>query len=334
MTMSAARRATTRTRPHMMDTRTLRCWHIGLPDRWETQDDGVVAFTANELDQAAPRASAVLGLHDAMRDPVPRAPRVEIHVPPYRPKSLIPVLSWLATHLGRDDAEVSWYLGKQQGPDSVRKLLEGLGWSLTKDRQGNTVRLHATQSPSTALPEPASFIARLGSHQARLAADYGVFSPDHVDDGTSLLLDVALRRPPVDIVADIGIGYGSLAIGLVLNSVAQAAVGTDVDCIALWLTEQNANAHGVPLTLNCHPDPSSVQLTPLTLCNIPTHINAEQTARFMAGLARRAEHGTLLVVVHASLEHRYTRHLTSARLPVIRHPGPAHVVLEITGSGH
>jgi hypothetical protein len=119
----------------------------------------------------------------------------------------------------------------------------------------------------------------------------------------------------------------------VLNSVAQAAVGTDVDCLALWLAEQNANAHGVPLALHCDPDPSSVPLTPLTLCNIPTHINAEQTARFMAGLVRRAEHGTLLVVVHASLEHRYTRHLTAARLPVSRHPGPAHVVLEMIGSG-
>ena len=307
-------------------------WHIGLPAQLG-QDDGVVALTASELDEATSRASAAIGLHDAMRDLAPRAPRVEIHVPPYRPRSLIPVLAWLATRLGQDDAEVAWYLDNRQGPDSVRTLLERLGWSLAKDRKGRAVRLHGVRPPTAVLPEPASFIARLGGHQARLAADYGVFSPDHVDAGTALLLEVALLHPPVDTVADIGIGYGALAIGLVVNSVAQEVVATDVDCIALWLAEQNANAHGVPLALNCHPDPSSVQLTPLTLCNIPTHINAEQTARFMTGLVRRAKHGTLLVVVHASLEDRYTRYLTSARLRVHRHPGPAHVVLEVTGSG-
>lgn len=318
--------------PRAMDTLAVSCWHIGLPRRYG-KDDGVVAFTASELEEAASLAFTAVGFHDVMRGPMPRTPRVEIHVPPYRPKTLIPVLSWLATRLAQDGAEVTWYLDKRQGPDSVRKLLEGLGWALGKDRKERTVRLRGAPPPAATLPEPAGFIACLGAHQARLAADYGVFSPDHVDEGTLLLLDVALGHPPVDMVADIGVGYGSLAIGLVLNAVAQAAVGTDVDCIALWLAERNASAHGIPLTLTCAPDPSGVQPTPLTICNIPTHINAEQTARFMTGLARRAEHGTLLTVVHTSLEDRYTRHLASGRLRVSRHPGPAHVVLEATRSG-
>lgn len=308
------------------------CWHIGLPDQFGS-DDGVVALSASEFTEATARAAATMGLHDAIRAPVPRAPRVEIHVPPYRPKSLLPVFSWLATRLGQHGADVSWCLDKRQGPDSVRKLLESSGWSLVKDRKGRVVRLRGARPPAAALPEPASFLACLGGHQARLVADYGVFSADHIDEGTSLLLDIALLHPPVDTVADIGIGYGCLAIGLVLNSVAQAAIGTDVDFIALWLAERNAKAHGVALTLSCHPDPSSVPFTPLTLCNIPTHINTEQTAWFMTSLARRAEHGTLLVVVHASLEDRYTRYLSSARLRVNRHPGPAHVVLQATGPG-
>ncbi len=314
-----------------MDNRAVRCWHIGLPDQIG-QGDGVVAFTASEFDGAVSIASTVMGFHDAMRSPASRAPRVEIHVPPYRPKSLIPVLSWLATRLGQDDADVAWYLDKRQGPNSVRKLLEGLGWILGKDRKGRTVRLRGAPPDAATLPEPAGFIACLGAHQARLAADYGVFSPGHVDEGSSLLLDVALDRPPVGMVADIGVGYGSLAIGLVLNSSAHAAVGTDVDCIALWLAEQNASAHNVALTLKCAPDPASVPPTPLTICNIPTHINARQTVRFMAGLRRRAEHGTLLAVVHASLEDRYTRHLNSGGLQVRRHAGPDHVVLEATGA--
>lgn len=313
-------------------------WHIGLPDRLG-KGDGVVAFTAGELDRAASAASTVVGFHDAIRNatmgnPAQRAHRVEIHLPPYRPRSLIPVLAWLATRLGERDAEVAWCLDKSQGPDSVRKLLEGAGWVLDKHLEGRTVRLRAALPDAGAPPEPARFVARLGARQARLAADYGVFSPHHVDEGTSLLLDVARDTPPVDIVADIGVGYGALAIGLVLNSVAHSAVGTDVDCIALWLVEQNANAHNISLSLKCAPDPASVQPTPLTVCNIPTHISTEETTRLMTGLARRAEHGRLLAVVHASLEGRYTRHLDSRQLQVRLHAGPAHVVIEATGAAH
>jgi 16S rRNA G1207 methylase RsmC len=315
-----------------MGTFAVSRWHIGLPDRFGGRD-GVVAFTAGDLDEAASRACMAVGFDDAMRSPVPRAPNVEIHVPPYRPKSLIPVLAWLAARLGQDGAEVSWYLGKRQGPDSVRKLLEGLGWALGKDRKGQTVRLHGTLPVAVTLPEPAGFVCCLGAHTVRLAADYGVFSPDHVDGGTSLLLDVALGHGPVEVVADIGVGYGPLAIGLVLNSVARAAVGTDVDCVALWLAERNAGALAVPLTLNCAPDPASLPPTPLTVCNIPTHINAGQAGRLMTGLVRRAEHGTLLAVVHASLEDRYARHLSAGRLRVSRHADLAHVVLEATGPG-
>lgn len=310
-------------------------WHIGLPDEF-VQDDGVVAFTASELNEAVPQAAEVVGFHEAMSGPpARRAPRVEIRVPTYRGKRLIPVLAWLASRLAREDAEVSWYLDRRKGPDSIRRLLEGWGWVLDKDWKGRTVRLHGSPPSTASLPEPRCFDAKLGSKQAVLLADYGVFSPDHVDEGTALLLDVALHHPPVDTVADIGVGYGPLAIGLVLNSTAQSAVGTDVDCIALWLADRNARAHEVPLALTCSPEPSSMRPTPLTVCNIPTHINAEQTARFMSGLAKRAQHGTLLVVVHASLENRYARHLASAGLRVDRHPGPAHVVLKATTSpGH
>ncbi|MGH3322148.1 MAG: methyltransferase [Streptosporangiaceae bacterium] len=311
-----------------MRTSGLRCWHIGLPGQLGP-DDGVVAFTASEAERAAPHASTVISFHEAMAAPTPGALRVEIHVPPYRGKSLIPVLGWLAaTRLGEDEAEVSWYLGKRQGPDSVRKLLEGLGWNLDKKRVGRAICLHGTPPASPVLPEPHGFSASLGAREAALAADYGIFSPGRIDEGTALLLGVALRHRPVDTVADIGIGYGPLAIGLVLNGVARSAVGTEVDCVALWLAEQNAKDHNVAIDLTCSPDPSAARPTSLTVCNIPTHISGGETARFMAGLAERAARGTLLAVVHASLEKRYTRHMISAGLRVDRHPGPAHVVLE------
>lgn len=311
-------------------TRRPRCWYLGFPDL-ATASDGVIALTAAEKDTAA-SAEAILGLHEAMEAPVPAADRIEIRVPPYRGKALVPVLGWLAAaRLGQAGTEVSWYLDRQQGPDSVRKLLHGLGWDLDKDRQGRTVRLHGP-APAAVNPPPAPrhFLAKLGAATVELSADYGVFSPDGVDEGSAQLLDVALRHAPVETVADIGIGYGPLAVGLVVNDIARSAVGTDVDCIALWLAHRNAAANSVPLAVQCSPDPTSVPPTPLTVCNIPTHIDAAQTRRLMAGLVRRATHGTLLAVVHASLEARYTRYLAAAKLRVERHPGRAHVVLAAT----
>jgi 16S rRNA G1207 methylase RsmC len=253
-------------------------------------------------------------------------------LPRYRSKSFVTALGWLAAQrLAKPGAEVIWRMARNQGPDSVRALLSGQGWHLAKERDGHLIRLRGEPPPGVDRPEPHAFRTSLGSRQdVVLAADYGVFSPSQVDDGTALLLDVALNRNAVDRVADIGVGYGALAIGLVLNGVATSAAGSDVDAVALWLAGQNARANHVPLDLILTSDPAAVEATPLTVCNVPTHMSAQESSRFMTALARRGRRATLLIVVHASLEHRYARHLAPAG-PLRRHPGPAHVVL---GVGH
>ena len=276
---------------------------------------------------------------------LPRAAAVSVRLPGYRGKSLIPVLSWLVTQrLAGPGAEVSWYLGKQQGPRSCAALLTELGWQdVGRTRDGGLIRISGRppeRSPSPrspiravkpAQPEARQFSAVIGAHGLTFLADYGVFSPDHVDDGSRLLAEVTLRQPPVSVLADIGVGYGPLAIAAVRNGIAARAVATDVDCIALWLAQRNAAASGVALEVHCTPDPGQAEPTPLTVCNVPTHINAEQSAELMRALAQRARGGRkLLIVVHASLEARYARHLAAAGLTPIRHPGPAHVVLEAT----
>jgi 16S rRNA G1207 methylase RsmC len=304
-------------------------WHVGLPEAL-TADDRVVAFSAAELAEAlAAGAGAALGFHEAVAARLDRACEVHVHLPTYRGLAFVPVLAWLANRLARDGAAVSWYAGKQQGPDSIRRLLEAAGWQLKRDRAGSLVRLRG-RPPATEpeRPAPRRFAAELGGRRVELAGDFGVFSPDRIDGGTALLLDVALRHAPVDRVADVGVGYGPLAIGLVLAGVARAAAATDVDCVALWLAAENARATGVPLALTCSPEPEAIEPTPLTVCNVPTHIDRHETERFMAGLAGRAGHGRLLAVVHASLEARYTRHLEAHGLRVHRRPGAAHVVLE------
>jgi 16S rRNA G1207 methylase RsmC len=171
----------------------------------------------------------------------------------------------------------------------------------------------------------------VGDRRLDFAADFGVFSPGHVDEGTRLLLEVALRGPAAPVVADIGIGYGPLATGIVANGIAERAVGTDIDALALWLALRNADANGVPLSVECSADPGAVPPTPLTVCNVPTHIDAARSAALMAGLLARARSGRLLAVVHASLAERYARYFAEAGLSPVRHPGPQHVVFDARG---
>jgi len=311
---------------------TIPRWQVGVPPEG-LGTGGVVAFTESELIAARTGGLLALGFNEAMRGPLPRSQEVHIALPAYRGKRLVPVLAWLAVErLVMPRGRVAWSMTKQQGPDSVRAVLDGLGWNLDRQRAGRVVRLHGEAPAAAALPLPRGFTADLGRRSGvDLVADYGVFSPDRLDEGTALLLDIALREPPVSRVADIGVGYGALAIGLVLNGIAPSAVGTDVDAIALWLSEENARSNSVPLDLALSSDPMAAAPTPLTVVNVPTHIDAAETAAFMASLVERARHGRLLIVVHASLEGRYVRYLSSHG-PLQRHPGPAHVVLELGSS--
>lgn len=312
----------------MSETATLRRWHVGTVDDVDEGGTGVIALTADDRDRA--RADVVRGLSElAGPMEVPRAEEVVVRLPPYRGMRLVPLLAWLVTErLAAPGALVTWTMTKQQGPASVLERLAGHGWSLRPERAPDKrVVLRGHAPASNERPTPRSFRTDLGAcRDLELFADYGVFSPDRVDDGTRLLLDVALTHEPVPVVADIGTGYGALAIGLVGNGVAGSAVATDVDALALWLADRNAQAHGVELTTVMSADPQSIPPTDLTVCNVPTHISADASRRLMAGLAARARHGILLIVVHASLEHRYARHLDGLG-PLTRHPGAEHVVV-------
>lgn len=305
-------------------------------DRWQIgghlpgTGGGLVALSHAELAAARDCGQHVVAFGEAARGGAPRADEVQVWLPPFRGMGVVPLFAWLAAdRLGEPEAEVTWVMTKKQGPDSVRKLLAGVGWELTKRKAGATTELRGRIAAVVQPPEPRHFVTALGPNPAvALAADYGVFSPDRVDDGTALLLDVALRHPPVQEVADIGVGYGALAIGLVLAGTAEAAVGTDVDALALWLAERNARSNSVDLELTLTDDPLAVPPTSLTVCNVPTHIPAADSARLMGALADRARHGDLLIVVHRSLAERYVPHLSRVGRPV-SYEGAKHVVLGI-----
>ena len=316
----------------------VRRWQVGLPDgAGPAADDGVVGLRSHELAVARRLGVPGVGFHEVMlgTSAVRPAAEVVVTIPSYRGHRLLPVLSRLVQdRLARRGTIVSWQLTSKQGPDGVRRRLGELGWTLTRRRRGGMIALTGR------VPEPAdepaespirAYGTSIGGRPVELLADFGVFSPDRVDDGTALLLTRTLELPPTDVVADIGTGNGVLAVGLMVGGHTRRAVGTDVDCVALWLAGLNARRLGLPLELAASADPAAVARTALTVCNVPTHIDAERSRALLAGLVRRATDGRLLAVVHRALERRYAQHLDDAGLLVSTYPGETHTVLDARG---
>ncbi|MDF8265266.1 class I SAM-dependent methyltransferase [Luteipulveratus flavus] len=72
----------------------------------------------------------------------------------------------------------------------------------------------------------------------------GVFSPDRIDQGTSVLLQHAPAPPPTGTFLDLGCGWGPVALTLALRSPDATVWAVDVNERALDLTRRNAEALG------------------------------------------------------------------------------------------
>ena len=82
----------------------------------------------------------------------------------------------------------------------------------------------------------------------------GVFSPDHVDIGTQVLLREAPAPPAEGTFLDLGCGWGPIALTLGLLSPAARVYAVDVNERALDLTRDNASAAGLTNLVVSPPD--------------------------------------------------------------------------------
>lgn len=79
-----------------------------------------------------------------------------------------------------------------------------------------------------------------------LSTDSGVFAGRSIDPGTALLLEAGARpSPEARVVADVGCGYGPIAVALAVRSPDVVVWAIDVNERALELTAANADAAGV-----------------------------------------------------------------------------------------
>lgn len=262
--------------------------------------------------------------------------RVVVEVPKWRGHGFIALLEWLVcARLCRpDETWVTWIAARRGGATGVRRTLEARGWGFDETKTRSHRIFEGVAPAPGSPPEPRGFRAELAGQRLSFAADWGVFSRGHIDDGTKLLFDGAVReielaRGSVSRVVDIGTGYGALGIGLAAAGLCARAVGSEIDYVAVHLARRNAEAAGVRLELIPEDDPALLPQAPITVCEVPTHASFEVTARLVRGLARRSSLGLVLMAVHTRLGARYTRLLRSAGAEPTTVEGESHLLLRL-----
>jgi 16S rRNA G1207 methylase RsmC len=94
----------------------------------------------------------------------------------------------------------------------------------------------------------------VGDLSLDLATDSGVFSADHLDLGTRILLDHAPEPTVRGDLLDLGCGYGPIALTLAHRRKRARVWAVDVNERALGLTRRNADAAGRGNIVACRPD--------------------------------------------------------------------------------
>lgn len=110
-------------------------------------------------------------------------------------------------------------------------------------------------SASPASPENLRRVrVTLAGRDVEVTTAGGVFSPDHVDTGTAVLLSNTPPPPPSGNFLDLGCGWGPIALSLALDAPRATVWAVDVNERALDLVRRNADALGLVNVNAMRPD--------------------------------------------------------------------------------
>ena len=145
--------------------------------------------------------------------------------------------------------------------------------------------------------------AVLDGRERSLHTSTGIFSPDAIDKGTTILLDEAPEPPAEGSFLDIGCGWGPIALTLALKSPAARVTAVDVNQRCLALTTENAATLGLENVAASLPQEVDPQLGfDLIWSNPPIRIGkAELHELLLLWLPRLNPGGEAFLVVQKNL---------------------------------
>lgn len=144
---------------------------------------------------------------------------------------------------------------------------------------------------------------RLGGHELVVRTAPGVFSAEHLDHATKVLLDHAPPPPATGTFLDLGCGWGPVALALALAAPQARIVAVDVNERALDLTRLNAAAAGLTNVVVSRPEDVAPEARfDVIWSNPPIRIGKEALHELLATwLPRLTENGTAYLVVGKNL---------------------------------
>lgn len=141
----------------------------------------------------------------------------------------------------------------------------------------------------------------LAGREVELMTAGGVFSPEHLDQGTRVLLDAVPAPPAAGDLLDLGTGWGPIALTLAMRSPEATVWAVDVNERALDLTRRNAARLSLHNVNAVRPDdvPDDVRFATIW-SNPPIRVGKqelhEMLSRWLTRLDDSAEAAAWLVV--------------------------------------
>lgn len=134
---------------------------------------------------------------------------------------------------------------------------------------------------------------RLAGRELTLTTAAGIFSPDHVDTGTQVLLSSTPAPPPGGDLLDIGCGWGPIALSLALESPHSTVWAVDVNERALDLVRRNAETIGLSNVNAVRPEdvPDHVRFTTIW-SNPPIRVGKNELHNLLQQWLPRLEAGS------------------------------------------
>ncbi len=102
--------------------------------------------------------------------------------------------------------------------------------------------------------KPKNIQVEINGSLVSVTTSGGIFSPDHIDQGTGILLNHLDEAPPSGNIIDIGCGWGPIALALASHSPKATIWAIDVNERSLELTAANAAKLGLTNIKTCKPE--------------------------------------------------------------------------------